>query len=439
VPALEPLFLHARGQAAFPQDLPLVSVLIRTVGDAHLASTLASVCAQTYARMEVVVVAAHGASEPPLGLPQREGLPLRWVSEGGALNRPQAANAALDAAQGELLIFLDDDDLWTPEHVQKLVAAYRSSGTVQAVHTDVRVIDEAGRERTRYDQPYVAARLAFTNVFPIHSVLFDQCLVRERGCRFDEGLPVLEDWDFWLQVTAHTTVIHVPGVSALYRWRDRSGLESEGSTHHQRQWRDRVQARWLQRWPEPVLLQAIRWYTASLDEAQRRVGAGELMAAAQTQAAAEARERAVSLAAELQAAGVRLGQAVHEATAAAEQLHAERLAREALALQLAESEGARRQFQVDAEGHLEVMRLEMASIQQRVTDLSLELQGAARRTEELHAMADQHAQDRAAALAELADREQRLGALQASASWRITRPLRWLGAWLRGQGGERST
>lgn len=424
VPALEPLFLHARGQAAVPQDLPLVSVLVRTVGDAHLARTVASVCAQTYARLELVVVAAHGQAQPPIDLPQRPGLPLRWVQHGLALSRPQAANAALDAAQGELLIFLDDDDLWTPEHVHKLVAAYCGSGTVRAVHTDVRVIDEHGQERTRYDQPFTPARLAFTNVFPIHSVLFERQLVRERGCRFDEALPVLEDWDFWLQVTAHTPVLHVPGVSALYRWRDRSGLEDEDSRHHHKQWRDRVQARWLQQWPQDTLLQAIRWYTAALDDATQRVGvqaqradeyqaliAEQTLAAEterknfarreleQAQTAQAARdeaavlaERAQSLHAELQAAGQRLGQAVHDATAAQEQALAERLARESLALQLAEREGALRE--------------------QR--EVALRLQ----------ALAEER-------LRELTD-------LQASTSWRITRPLRWLGAKLRGPAGGTS-
>lgn len=483
VPALEPLFLHARGQAALPQDLPLVSVLVRTVGDAHLAQTLASVCTQTYARLEVVVVAAHGQAEPPLGLPQRPGMPMRWVQKGHPLNRPEAANAALDVAQGDLLIFLDDDDLWTPEHVQKLVGAYRASGTVRAVHTDVRVIDEAGQERTQYDQPFIPARLAFTNVFPIHSVLFDRSLVNEQGCRFDESLPVLEDWDFWLQVTSHTTVLHVPGVSALYRWRDRSGLENEESAHHQRQWRDQVQGRWLQRWPQGALLQAIRWYTASLDEARQRLGAASLAAEAQTQAASLAQaevlrvqERARSLAAELEAAGVRLSAAVHEATAAAERLQAQRLAHEALALQLAESEGARRQQQADTQQQLEGLRqdwaqeraawvAQWATAQQRLTDSSLELQAAATRIEQLHALADERgqamargdmmlaeqrrllaeqqalAEERAqhlqAAQSALKERDQWLSALQASTSWRITRPLRWLGAWLRGGAGDR--
>ncbi|MEY2594726.1 MAG: hypothetical protein RI972_2415, partial [Pseudomonadota bacterium] len=211
------------------------------------------------------------------------------------------------------------------------------------------------------------------------------------------------DWDFWLQVTAHTPVLHVPGVSALYRWRDRSGLEDEDSRHHHKQWRDRVQARWLQQWPQETLLQAIRWYTAALDEASQRVALQarradeqQALSAEQARAAQAARdeaavlaERAQSLHAELQAAGQRLGQAVHDATAAQEQALAERLARESLAVQLAEREGALREQREWAQ--------------------------------------------RLQALAE--ERLRQLTDLQASTSWRITRPLRWLGAKLRGRAG----
>ena len=273
LPALEPLYLHGRGQAVSADDLPLVSVLVRTTGDAHLEKTLASVCSQTYARLELVLVdAAHQRAEPA-GLPTRQDIKRHWIDAGKPLSRPEAANAALDAARGEWLIFLDDDDLWSPEHVAKLVAAKRESGQVRAVHTDVQVIDEQGRELTRYDQAFQAERMAFTNVLPIHSVLFDARLVRELGCRFDEQLPVLEDWDFWLQVGEHTAITHVAGISAFYRYRDRSGLESMDHTHHQRQWRDKVLTRWLERKGPEATLGAARWYAKALDERQQQLEA----------------------------------------------------------------------------------------------------------------------------------------------------------------------
>lgn len=268
IAALEPLFGHARGQASTPSDIPLVSVLVRTMGDPHLPRTIASVLAQTYPRLELVIVAAHGQTEPPDALPSTHHIPMRWIGGTRALNRPQAANAALDAARGDCVIFLDDDDLWLPDHIQVLVSARLQQTDIKAVHTDVRVVDQDGKELTRYDQPYARARLAFTNVFPIHSVLFDRAVCQSAKLRFDETLPVLEDWDFWLQLAEHTGFAHVPVMSAIYRYRDRSGLERAGE-HHQQHWRETVLQRWWSRWPAPLWWDAARWYAGALDIAQQ--------------------------------------------------------------------------------------------------------------------------------------------------------------------------
>ena len=204
LPALDPLFLHARGQAVFPEDLPLVSVLIRTVGDPALEQAVASACAQTYPSVELIIVAAHAVSEPPAWVQAFKKLPLQWVCPGEKLTRPQAANAALTAARGQYCLFLDDDDLIAPGHIEKLVQLLRNTPMARAAHTDTQVINAAGQEILRYEHAYSASRLTFTNMFPIHSVLFERSLVSQSNCRFDESLPVLEDWDFWLQVSEMT-------------------------------------------------------------------------------------------------------------------------------------------------------------------------------------------------------------------------------------------
>jgi LmbE family N-acetylglucosaminyl deacetylase len=419
VAALEPLYLHGRGQAATETDLPLVSVLVRTIGDAHLERTLASVAAQTYARLDVVVVAAHGHGAAPAGLPARPGQELRWVCTGPALNRPQAANAALDAARGDLLIFLDDDDLWAPDLVAKLVAALQAKGGCSAAHTDAAVVDAQGAERTRYDQPYEPLRMAFTNTLPIHTVLFERRLVTERGCRFDEGLPVLEDWDFWLQVTAYTDVVHTPGVSAFYRWSDRSRLTDEDDRHHHRQWRDTVQARWLGRWPQDRVLAAIRWYAGQLDQvAQERKTLQVRLVDAAAQVA-QLHARAEELDAQRQVAELSVRDVQAELALAGDRL------------QRSEAErGTWQQRAEAAEGLVRDLRTELLAAGEQL----------ARTFEERQSEAAQHLAKTSALMAEVSTLEARVTTLVdekegllASTSWRMTRPLRWLAAAWRGR------
>ena len=186
------------------------------------------------------------------------------------LIRPQAANAALEHAQGQYCIFLDDDDIFAPGHIDKLVHALQSQAGVHAAHTDTQVVNPQGQEVLRYDRPYQSQRLIFTNIFPIHSVLFARSLVALQGCRFDEALPVLEDWDFWLQVSTHTSFVHVPGCSAIYRYNDRSQLQSDAQhAHHHLQWREHVMQKWLSQLPPQRIAAAGAWFAQQLDHQEQ--------------------------------------------------------------------------------------------------------------------------------------------------------------------------
>jgi len=289
--------------------------------------------AQTYARIELIVVAAHGALAPPQALMGKD---LRWISQGQKLSRPLAANVALDAARGQYCIFLDDDDLIAPQHIEKLVHALQRNPEASAAHTDVQVLDMAGKELLRYDRPYCAQRLLGSNVFPIHSVLFARSLASTSGCRFDEGLPVLEDWDFWLQVSEHSTFIHEPGISAIYRYRDRSGLQNNADVHHQAKWRAIVYLKWLTRRPQQSVADALAWHAANLDHAEQSLAYARKDFAAQTK---QWQQRLQHMEAALAHSQKELAKYISEADAARAQTQA---AHDAMKLAQNEAENAHR-------------------------------------------------------------------------------------------------
>ena len=236
-----------------PAVAPLVSVLVRSMGRPTLGDTLASAAAQTYPAIEVLVINASGSAHPPL--PACCGPhPLRLIDPGRPLRRPQAANAALRAARGEWLLFLDDDDRIDADHLQRLRAALEARPDASVAYAGVRRIAADGRVDGAWDEPFDPLRLWQANYLPIHAVLFARSLV-DAGARFDEGLDVYEDWDFWLQLAGRSPFVHVPGTSASYRMLGDSGLgagHDEARSHQGRQavyrkWHDRIDADTLER------------------------------------------------------------------------------------------------------------------------------------------------------------------------------------------------
>lgn len=208
--------LLARAIAVTPQDAPLVSIIIRTLGRSTLGKALRSLQLQTYSHLEVLLVDAAGQGMPVLP-PEAQDLSVRVVSQGSRLSRTQAANAGLQAATGQYLLFLDDDDWLYPDHIAKLVTCLRQSSTAQAAHTAVECVNDQGQPIGEvFDFAYTPRELCYGNFMPIHAVLFARSLV-QAGCTLDETFDLYEDWDFWLQIECHTPFIFVPGVSAAYR------------------------------------------------------------------------------------------------------------------------------------------------------------------------------------------------------------------------------
>ena len=190
---------------------------------APLSQALASVSAQEYPEIEVVLVNAKGEahSEVTALCPR---FSVRVVGGGVPLGRSQAANLGLSNASGEYLMFLDDDDWLDPLHVAGLVEALASSLCARVAYAGVEYVSGPGaKDGVVMNDPFDSRKLRLGNFIPIHAVLFDRTLL-DNGSRFDETLDLYEDWDFWLQLASQSDFVHVDRVTAGYRNSGSSGV-----------------------------------------------------------------------------------------------------------------------------------------------------------------------------------------------------------------------
>lgn len=188
-----------------------VSIVVRTMGRPELTRALASLAAQTYPNIEIVLVVAN----PEYDSQVHAHTPgLKIVSPGFAQNRPNAGNAGLSAASGQWIGFLDEDDWLEPSHISNLVDALEHAGGPLLAYSDMiahevdhTVMSSAGYWKRRYsDNPVVW----------IVSALFSHRLVDEFGCRFDAQFVLLEDWDFFVQCAEFSDNLHVHEATAHY-------------------------------------------------------------------------------------------------------------------------------------------------------------------------------------------------------------------------------
>lgn len=350
-----PLTRRRRGLAVEPQELPRVAVLIRSMDRDCLADALASVAAQTYPHVEVVVLNASARPHRPLPMPAGDAAsrlverlidpaaaptqaaaaasddldgPAATSSATTPCGRARAGNQLLDAAiatGAPLLLFLDDDDLLLPTHIERLVAALQDAPHAVAAYAGVRVLDATGQPVRDYDLPWAPERLAGINFLPIHAVLFRRTAAQSVAARFDDSLPVLEDWDFWRQLAAAGPFVHVPGISAIYRQgQGHSQLGDPSHPNHWAGWHRQLLERAVRHWPPAQAAAVLAWHAVQLDAAlaererlraqaeaereqllaQAEAERAQLLAQAEAERAMHAHTRALLQAAEAQLAAV---------------------------------------------------------------------------------------------------------------------------------------
>ncbi len=200
---------------------PRLSVVVRTRDRPELlAEALDSLAAQSYRRAEVVVVNDGGATP---ALPADHPLELRLVDLPTNRGRGPAADAGIEAAAGDWIVFLDDDDLAEPDHLEVLAGLAGAAGT-RVAYTDAAVgVYELGpsgwREvdrRLPYSRDFDPDLLLVDNYIPFNTVVIDRSLLAEVG-PVDSGLEFFEDWDLLIRLARRTPFHHLRRVTCEYR------------------------------------------------------------------------------------------------------------------------------------------------------------------------------------------------------------------------------
>ena len=229
----------------------LVTIICRSIGRPALKDALDSISAQSYKPLEIVLV---NSSEKPLEKPLPTDLQVTVIDQAKPLSRADAANVGIDAAKGNLLLFLDDDDYISDDHITNLVSKMDSDSSIRAVYSGTQKVTYDGKFLNQvFNTEFDPVLLMRDNFIPIHSMLFEKSLIDE-GCRFDPQFEIYEDWDFWLQIAQKTKFVHIPEVTAFYRSGGESGTaltedsEKFNSNNRISKARARIFEKWKVQW-----------------------------------------------------------------------------------------------------------------------------------------------------------------------------------------------
>lgn len=231
-------------------SIPEVSVVIPTRGRPEsVGRAIRSALRQSFEDLEIIPVVDGPDTETASLLRTMDDERLRWIQLDCASGGSAARNAGVDAARGKWIAFLDDDDEWLPEKIQKQIALAEASSFAYPIVCS-RLIARGPKAdaiwpRKRPRSPLSEYLFCRSSVFQGEGLIQTSSLLTKRELMqmvpFQAGLRKHQDWDWLLRAaTVDGTGIEFEPEPLLI-WNTDRGTASVGSDQA-----DHVSREWLQ-------------------------------------------------------------------------------------------------------------------------------------------------------------------------------------------------
>jgi len=165
---------------------------------AFLGRTLASVASQSHRPHEHLVFDG-GSTDESVDVLKAAGNGVRWVSrpDGG---QADAVNQGLQTASGEVIAWINSDDVYYPGTFAKVAAAFAADPNLDVVYGAADHIDLFDRAFEAYPTTFWDPELLRQTCFICQPALFFRRRVVERVGLLDAGLRYCMDYNYWLRL-----------------------------------------------------------------------------------------------------------------------------------------------------------------------------------------------------------------------------------------------
>ncbi|MBD3368622.1 MAG: glycosyltransferase [Candidatus Eisenbacteria bacterium] len=212
---------------------PVVSAVVPSYnGEAYLRECLRSIRSQTLDGLEIIVV-DDGSSDSSRSIILDEAADderIRFVEHDRNRGIAAARNTGISESRGEFVGFLDQDDVWLPSKLETQVSTLEEAGRgVEAVFSDVLMVDERGRTLGRCHHEYIPQdvnrmsreqrlRACFLhNFIPVIGLLVRRSCFDRIGL-FDESIRGgMDDFELCLRLVGGADIMYIDRPLAAHR------------------------------------------------------------------------------------------------------------------------------------------------------------------------------------------------------------------------------
>lgn len=200
----------------------LISIITPTYNrEAFLPAAIESVLAQSYKEFELIIVddGSTDNSRELINTYAEKDSRVRYLYQENQ-RQSVARNYALSIAKGDFICFLDSDNYWPHDKLEKSLKAFEQYPDADIVYGDCITIDEQGSELHRNNMRRysgkIAALLLKDNFVSMNTTMTRRKCFNEMGGMSGKRR-VADDYDLWLKFSARYRFQYIPDFLAYYR------------------------------------------------------------------------------------------------------------------------------------------------------------------------------------------------------------------------------
>ena len=197
---------------------PLVSIITPSYNQGKfIRETIESVLQQKYENIEYIIIDG-GSTDNSLDIIKEYEDRLTYISEKDN-GQSDAINKGFRMAHGEIVAWLNSDDVYEPDCIEKAVEEFIKNDKVGLVYGDGYIIDEFSNKLKifEYTQEFDFWKLVnFWDYIMQPATFFKRKTLQDVGY-LDENLHYCMDWDLWIKLAAVSEVKYIPELLACSR------------------------------------------------------------------------------------------------------------------------------------------------------------------------------------------------------------------------------
>jgi glycosyltransferase involved in cell wall biosynthesis len=216
--------------------LKLVSVIVNCYNsEKYLREAIDSIYNQTYNNYEIILLDNASNDKTEEIAKSYSDLKMKYFRTKNTIPLGAARNEALDHAEGDYIAFLDSDDIWEPDKIEKQIILIEGRKEAAASYTNALYFSEskANEEYRLYSTMQPSGKI-FSKLLINYNLCLSTVMIRRSALEllsevFDDSLEVAEEADLFIRLSLENEFLYLP--ETLTRYRMHSESVSNTSRH----------------------------------------------------------------------------------------------------------------------------------------------------------------------------------------------------------------